>query len=441
MSSPSVNARTISTHLGDIKIKVIGDDEHVNKTLCVMIPGAKTDVADEWIPTAMTLAATKKYTCVIIDFHSNTKTIPGILMGGVKTEDISLIINKSILDDTFQKPKAVIMGKSWGGFQATEHCIKHYTRVLKLCLVAPAFSSAAQVEAFRTKEIPTFLAWCRDDMLMWFSSADLWTKGMDSYIQFYSEDKGGHVIKESFGTPITNFLQDFDVNSVGIITPIKTHLGIVDVRIVGGENVKEKPLVVCFPGGKQHLNAEWLPLASELEKKGFAVCVVNFHSNALTTPRPLIGGIQPDDTSKLINEAVMRDVFQKEEAIILGKSLGGYMATEYTVRNPTKVLKLCVQAPAFSSAPRIAGVKASKVHTLLMWAKDDPLISFSQHKEWVKGMDTAYLTFHQEDVGGHSLTDKYTSPILSFITDTVTGTVMGTVEGTGSANDNMDNTK
>ena len=119
MSSPSVNARTISTHLGDIKIKVIGDDEHVNKTLCVMIPGAKTDVADEWIPTAMTLAATKKYTCVIIDFHSNTKTIPGILMGGVKTEDISLIINKSILDDTFQKPKAVIMGKSWGGFQVS----------------------------------------------------------------------------------------------------------------------------------------------------------------------------------------------------------------------------------------------------------------------------------------------------------------------------------
>lgn len=199
----------------------------------------------------------------------------------------------------------------------------------------------------------------------------------------------------------------------GVIHEVETHLGKVKVRIVG-ENIPGRVPVVCIPGMSEALIDEWTKVAEPLSQHGFVVAIIHFHSNPRTAPALFIGGIQPPDVSKIINEAVLKQIFNAEKGVILGKSWGGYMAVMHTINNPDKVIKLAVQAPAFSTRERVTALHKTGVPTLLAWAKDDWVVWYSTHEMWqsVFGSD---LTFYSTDKGGHAVVDDYAGPILKFL--------------------------
>lgn len=159
---------------------------------------------------------------------------------------------------------------------------------------------------------------------------------------------------------------------------------------------------------------EWAKVAEPLSQHGFVAAIINFHSNPKTSPALFVGGIQPHDLSKIINEAVLANFFHAKKAIVFGKSWGGYMASVHATNHPDKVIKLVLQAPGFSTAERVAALHKTKVPTFLAWAKDDSVVWYSTHKVWQSEFG-ADLTFYAAEAGGHAVIDEYAGPVLRFL--------------------------
>ena len=202
-------------------------------------------------------------------------------------------------------------------------------------------------------------------------------------------------------------------SAVGEKRDMDTHMGKMSVRIVGSEGTGKIP-VICIPGASEALVDEWVKVAAPLSENGYVVAIINFHSNPDTKPGIIFGGIQPHDVSRVINEAVLQSIFHAEKAIIMGKSWGGYMAYTHATAHPTKVIKLCLQAPAFSNHERVAALHKTGVPTFLAWARDDPLIWYSNTKTWLDGMGSD-LVFYSAEKGGHAVIDEYAEPMIKFI--------------------------
>ena len=199
----------------------------------------------------------------------------------------------------------------------------------------------------------------------------------------------------------------------GIVQEIDTHLGKVVIRIVG-DNSPGKIPVICIPGLSASLVDEWTKVAVVLEKHGYVSAIIHFQSNPKTAPALIFGGIQHEDVSKIINEAVLKNVFNSEKAIILGKSWGGYMAFTHATNHPDKVIKLALQAPAFSNSERVAALRKTGIPTFLTWARDDPIVWYSTSKLWREEMGSD-LTFYAAETGGHAVVHEYAEPILKFL--------------------------
>jgi len=200
---------------------------------------------------------------------------------------------------------------------------------------------------------------------------------------------------------------------VGELRNIQTHLGIVTIRIIGQEGAAKTP-VICIPGMNEALVDEWVKIAVPLSDNNFVVAIINFHSNPDTKPALLFGGIQPHDVSRIINEAVLENVFHADKAVIMGKSWGGYQAFTHVTSHPEKVLKLVLQAPGFSNHDRITALHKTGVPTFLAWAKDDPVVWYSTTETWtaIFGSD---ITIFTAEVGGHAIIPEYAEPILKFL--------------------------
>jgi pimeloyl-ACP methyl ester carboxylesterase len=204
-----------------------------------------------------------------------------------------------------------------------------------------------------------------------------------------------------------------DSSSMGEIIDISTHLGNISMRVIGKVEDGKIP-IICIPGASPALVDEWVVVVGNLIESGHVAAILNFHSNSSTKPGVIFGGIQPNDVSKIINEAVLRDYFRAEKAIIMGKSWGGYMASKHTIAHSDKVRKLVLQAPAFSTTETIAEVRKTGVPTFLAWAKDDPLVWFSGTAAWLDGMGEN-LTLFSVETGGHAVVAEYSAPILTFL--------------------------
>ena len=204
----------------------------------------------------------------------------------------------------------------------------------------------------------------------------------------------------------------------GEVRAIETDIGELKVRIIG-DNGKGKIPVVCFHGAKISLLNEWIPIGVKLAERNFVVAIINFHSNPRTIPSIIArnGGVEPEDLTKLVSNSILKGLFNAEKGIIMGKSWGGYQASAYTAANPDKVIKLVLQAPAFTTRDRVSAVAASKVPLLLCWAKDDPLMFYSTSRIWMTGYGEELCTLYTAEKGGQALIGEYTEPIINFLSD------------------------
>ena len=196
----------------------------------------------------------------------------------------------------------------------------------------------------------------------------------------------------------------------GILQDIDTHLGKITIRLIG-DITRDKTPVICLPGINAALVDEWVRVAEHLSRHDHVVAIINFHSNSRTAPS---SGIQSEDISRIINEAVLQGVFHAEKGIIMGKSWGGHAAFAYTTNHPESVIKLVLVAPAYSNAPRVAALHQTGVHTFLAWTKDDPMIKYPTSEVWIENMGSD-LVFYTAEKGGHTILDEYADPILHFL--------------------------
>lgn len=100
--------------------------------------------------------------------------------------------------------------------------------------------------------------------------------------------------------------EDGNSDVPGQVRSIDTHVGPLEVRVFGDIDAVATGAatpVICFHGAKFSLLPEWIPIANALaETSKFVVVIPNFHSNSVTKPTIVFGGMQPPDLCKIVKE-------------------------------------------------------------------------------------------------------------------------------------------
>ena len=192
----------VSTRLGQISVRVVG--QTTNKPI-ICLPGINPKLVDEWTKVGDEISQ-NGYVLYIINFHSNPRTVPSLTIGGISNEDVINVINDVM--DFIQVKQVIIMGKSWGGGQAMNYAKEYPNRVIKICLVAPASSNSAVIKELGQGSFPIYLAWAKDDSVIWYSNTETWQSILGSKLTFQSSETGGHSILSSYSKSMIDFLQD-----------------------------------------------------------------------------------------------------------------------------------------------------------------------------------------------------------------------------------------
>ena len=200
---------TFPTHLGDVVGKLFGaalpdcpggPAGGTNFVLCVQGKSANHDVVTEWEHTAQELAAAGW--CVILpNLHTNERTKPGTL----PAEEVAKIL-QSALDHNGVKQPVCLLGKSWGGGQATRFAAAFPEKVQRLVLVAPSLDDPTAVAHLSTT-VRVRLFWALDDNVVPPERAAVYRDGIDaSRLVFTTVKTGGHRILDEYSASIVSFL-------------------------------------------------------------------------------------------------------------------------------------------------------------------------------------------------------------------------------------------
>jgi predicted esterase len=168
----------------------------------VALPGAAVSLQDEWLPFASRLVKEMNCVCVLINLDSIPRPwVP---------KEILNMLSIQVLHNTLHAEKAIILGKSYGGYLAHEFALQYAPQVINLVLFAPN-SPAAGDNIQRLCEhkppIPLFLGWTKNDPSFTHRSKFLHHCKNDAMFEYHSEYYGEHTITEDYHTPIIDFLK------------------------------------------------------------------------------------------------------------------------------------------------------------------------------------------------------------------------------------------
>lgn len=195
-----------SEHGDAVHLLVVGDLTNKDSTPVICFPGANPALKDEWLPIASKLAESC-YVSVIVYTHKIRRP----------TAELLPLIHKTVLTDTLQSQRVIIMGKSAGGALAQEFAIRYPRNVAALVLAAPASSVPDNVHRIcpsnkNHAHLPFFLAWANDDPS--YSKSALWRDVChEKAFEFYKAEKGGHRVLPEYTDPIVEFFRSHHVCS------------------------------------------------------------------------------------------------------------------------------------------------------------------------------------------------------------------------------------
>jgi pimeloyl-ACP methyl ester carboxylesterase len=187
---------------GTISVRVLGNPSNI-PVIC--LPGINSKLVDEWTVVGEEMSQ-QGYVIYILNFHSNPKTVPSLIMGGISNSDVAKVINEVM--SHIQAQEIILMGKSWGGGQAMNYAKEFPNKVKKLCLVAPASSNPSTIKQLEQNPAPVYLAWAKDDSTIWYSNSESWKQLLGSKLTFQSAERGGHRILSEYAHSMIKFLQE-----------------------------------------------------------------------------------------------------------------------------------------------------------------------------------------------------------------------------------------
>lgn len=195
----------ILTHLGEIEIRKFGNFASQSGRAVVCLNGINPKLVNEWVPVAERLGA-EGHRVVIIDFHSNAKTKPKMLWGGISDVDVQLVIKESVISKLLRADKVSLLGKSWGGKQAALFTQRYPNLVSKLGLVCPASSEESIVAGVKSADTPVYLAWAKDDFVKWYSNVETWRRILGESVEVQTAESGGHSVLPEYTASIVKFV-------------------------------------------------------------------------------------------------------------------------------------------------------------------------------------------------------------------------------------------
>jgi hypothetical protein len=187
---------------GTISVRTLGNPSDI-PVIC--LPGINPKLVDEWTVVGEKMSQ-QGFVIYILNFHSNPKTVPSLIMGGISNNDVTGVINDVMTH--IQAQEMILMGKSWGGGQAMNYAKEYPKKVKKLCLVAPASSNPSTIKLLGQNPAPIYLAWARDDSTIWYSNSETWKQSLGPKLTFQSADRGGHRILSEYADTLIKFLQE-----------------------------------------------------------------------------------------------------------------------------------------------------------------------------------------------------------------------------------------
>lgn len=156
------------------------------------------------------------------------------------------------------------------------------------------------------------------------------------------------------------------------------------------------PLVVALHGlSKRNGWHTWEPLMAPLAAAGYRVVSIDLPGWGLSLP------FQEEQLTEEQGAAValgLIDALQPDQpGVLMGKSWGGALAISAALRQPGRVSKLILTAPAYGHFERLSSLVQP---VLLAWADDDPVIPAYFVKRYQDAV--RHLTVVTYPTGGHN---------------------------------------
>jgi len=200
----------VETHFGEISVRQFGPEEG---PLVVLVHGMMDNdyIRNEWNPVAQKLAE-NDFHVIVPDFHS----APTMLQPDVLVQDDfkELLLNSFLPRNRMVparyhssvKPKALVMGKSWGARMAAE--AGDMEQVVGVGLVVPALDGSDGEVLPRIKgDIAVCLA--KDDPVVNYAKASESIRSAlkDRKVTWVEATKGGHAVLGDFVGPLVAFAE------------------------------------------------------------------------------------------------------------------------------------------------------------------------------------------------------------------------------------------
>ncbi len=177
---------------------------------------------------------------------------------------------------------------------------------------------------------------------------------------------------------------------------IDTDKGPICARSAG---YPDSDIVIAVHGWSQRNGWHtWEPLMTPLSKAGLFVVSLDMPGWG-DSPAWLDGPLTPKLAVDALN--YVADHFNKDRAVIMGKSWGGGVGLQYAMDHPSRVLKLILSAPAFRN---LDSLRALSQPIMLVWAEDDQVIPYKYSAEFLERIpNIEFISFKN---GGHSAAPK-----------------------------------
>lgn len=202
---------SLDTHFGHLRVCEFGPPDG---PLVVLVHG-RTDskaVREEWAPVAQRLAK-RGFHALLPDFHSGPPQLqPGALTGEVFRRLLSdtLLRRNQMVPLRYQtvvRPKALVMGKSWGAQMAAE--AGALENVVGAALVVPPLDEGTAAKLLPRIGGHVAVLLVRDDPIVNFDSASAAIRSAlaGREVTWVEAESGGHLLLQEFVDPLLEFAE------------------------------------------------------------------------------------------------------------------------------------------------------------------------------------------------------------------------------------------